>query len=684
MDYRSRAQTALRDAYGDSATFRDGQEEAILAVAEARGRVLLVQRTGWGKSIVYFVATRLLRDDGRGPTIIVSPLLALMRDQINAASRLGLRAVTINSSNRDDWEAISADVKLGAIDLLLVSPERFNNQDFRDDLLPFLLQNAGLLVIDEAHCISDWGHDFRPDYRRLSSLIRLLPPGVPVLATTATANDRVVHDICTQMGESLTVLRGTLERTSLELHAIRLPTKAQRLAWLAAQVERLPGTGIIYTLTVGDAELVASWLVSRGIKAVPYSGDAEADLRIQIEDDLLANRVKAVCSTSALGMGFDKPDLGFVIHYQSPSSVVAYYQQVGRAGRALDTAVGVLLAGVEDEDIWEYFLRTSLPLQEDADSVVEDLQQHGDWMSLTDLEESVNLSRGRLTGLLKILEVEGALERQGSRYRRSLSAWTFDRERVERVRQQRLEEQAVMKAYPDSRECRMAFIRTQLDDASSLQCGRCDNCTTRSLEISIDPLVAAEAVRFIRGRDFTIDPRLRWPGHPKSGAISRDLQVEPGRALCRLSDGGWGDVVLQYKHAQAAFPPELVDAFADMIRHWGPRPSPEWIAFIPSADPERQMVPILASDLGNRLGLRAYPALTKGRRTQAQKLMENSQQQLANIYGAFAINGAVPQAPLLLIDDIADSRWTLTYVGSLLRAAGSGPVFPATLARSRG
>ena len=473
--FEERALAVLRTALGRGAEFREQQLEAIEAVVQHRRRLLVVQRTGWGKSAVYFVSTKLLRDAGAGPSIIISPLLALMRDQISAAERLGLRADTINSANKDDWNRVEKELLEGAIDLLLISPERLNNQDFRDRLLNPLTAAAGLLVVDEAHCISDWGHDFRPDYRRLVRVLELMPPTIPVLCTTATANDRVINDIGQQLGSGLQVIRGSLDRESLSLHVLSIDSQAERLAWLAHWIPQIQGCGIIYCLTIADTLRVADWLNSKGVSAAAYSGDSDGDHRLEVERMLKANEVKVVAATSALGMGFDKPDLA-VIHYQSPDSPVAYYQQVGRAGRAVEHADVVLLVGHEDDDIWRYFLENSLPVQWHAEAVVNALAETADWVSPRQIERSVNIKTGRLAGLLKILEIEGAVEKQGARFRRSLRPWTFDVERVERVRSARLAEQQAMREYADLDDCRMAFLRAALDDPSPAPCGRCDNC----------------------------------------------------------------------------------------------------------------------------------------------------------------------------------------------------------------
>ena len=339
---REEAERWLRALAGPSARLRDDQWAAIRALVADHVRALVVQRTGWGKSAVYFTATALLRARGAGPSVIVSPLLALMRNQIDAAGRAGIRARTVNSANVGDWDEVYAEVAAGHVDVLLVSPERLNNPGFRDQVLPKLITSAGLLVVDEAHCISDWGHDFRPDYRRLRTLLTELPPGVPVLATTATANARVSRDVAEQLGagtdgETL-VLRGSLDRDSLHLAVVSLPAAAQRLGWLAQHLGELPGSGIIYALTVAAAHETAAFLRERGYHVLPYTGKDDPADRQAAEDALLANEIKALVATSALGMGFDKPDLGFVVHLGAPQSPIAYYQQIGRAGRGVDHA----------------------------------------------------------------------------------------------------------------------------------------------------------------------------------------------------------------------------------------------------------------------------------------------------------------------------------------------------------
>ena len=671
----------LRQLTGDeSSEFRAGQLETILRLAVDRERVLLVQRTGWGKSAVYFIATRMLRDRGSGPTLLVSPLLALMRNQIEAAGRLGVSAETINSSNTAEWSDVKDRIASDQVDVLLISPERLANPEFQREVLPVVGQRSGLMVIDEAHCISDWGHDFRPDYWRLVRVLDGLASGVPVLCCTATANDRVVGDVTAQLGADFSPVRGPLARGGLQLHSLDKPSQADRLMWLAATLRALPGTGIVYCLTIADVGRVANWLVSNGIDAVAYSSESENEDRMAIEQRLLANEVKVVVATSALGMGFDKPDLSFVIHYQSPGSPVAYYQQVGRAGRALPQSWGILLRGTEDVDIQDYFIEGAFPSPRPAEQVVDLLERHAVPMTKRELLTEVNLRPGQLDLLLKVLEVDGAVERDRGRWERTLSPWAFDYDRVASVTALRRAEQQQMREYIATDRCRMQALVNYLDDYSSEPCGICDNCTGDSVDLTFQPSEVQRAVDFLRSQDWLIKPRKQLPNGKR---IDLDQRLEEGRALARWRDAGWGNLVRIGKQVHGEFDDQLVDASADLIRRWQPDPMPEWVTFVPSRR-QPELVAGFAARLASRLGLVCKEVVVKVRDTEPQKSMQNSQQQYRNVQNAFEIRGEVPSGPVLLVDDMVDSRWTLTVVGASLRQAGSGSVFPFALADTAG
>lgn len=663
-----------------TAQFRPDQLEVIRGLVADRSRLLLVQRTGWGKSAVYFIATRMLRDRGAGPTLLVSPLLALMRNQIEAAARMGVRAVTINSANRDAWSEVEAQLDAGEVDVLLISPERLANPAFRSEVLPAIGRRSGLLVIDEAHCISDWGHDFRPDYRRLVRVLDLLPPGVPVLCCTATANDRVVDDVTAQLGSGLAPVRGRLARPGLRLAAADVPGQAVRLAWLAEQLPALPGTGIVYCLTIADTERVAGWLRANGIDAVAYSGATSPAERIEIEQALLGNEIKVVVATSALGMGFDKPDLGFVVHYQSPGSPIAYYQQVGRAGRGLTESHGILLSGIEDADIQDFFIRSSFPKPELAEAVVALLAERSEPVTPAEILETVNLRPSQLDLLTKVLEVDGAIERDGSRWLRTLRPWSYDHDRVASVTSLRRAEQAQMRSYIGADTCRMALLGGFLDDPVAEPCGICDVCVGDPLDVAPDPEAVQRAIDHLRSDERLVEPRKQLPDRKKIGS---DHRVEIGRALSVWGDGGWGSVVRD-DHGTGRFDDRLVTASAALITgRWKPQPPPTWVTFVPSLR-RPELVADFAERLAASLGLPCHPVVTKIRDTEPQLALANSALQYANVRGAFGIDGDVPDGPVLLVDDVVDSRWTLTAVGFKLRAAGVPAVHPFVLADTAG
>ena len=690
------ALSLLRTALNNpSASFRDGQWEAIDALVNQRKRLLVVERTGWGKSSVYFIATRILRDRGHGSTLIVSPLLALMRNQIEAANRLGICALSINSTNRDEWPDLQRAVVANEVDALLVSPERFANDEFVNDVLLPIAQSLGLLVVDEAHCISDWGHDFRPDYRRLVNVIDEIPDNVPILGTTATANNRVIEDVRAQLG-NIGVQRGSLMRETLALQTIRLPTQAERLAWLAEHIHSLPGTGIIYTLTKRDADQVSDWLSHRNVSAKAYYGDVKdpnsddsSDVyRQRLEELLLRNEIKALVATTALGMGYDKPDLGFVVHYQAPGSIIAYYQQVGRAGRGIDHAVGILMAGNEDDDIQEYFRTSAFPQEHWVRSILDALEAN-DGLTTRELEKEVNLRRRQIEKVLKLIGVDSPAPviKDGSKWLRTPVPFQMDHERIHWLTQQRKAEWEEVQSYIDHTGCLMEFLARALDDADPQPCGRCASCLGRSVVgTTFSRDAAVEAGRFLRHAEFDFRCNIQvaasaFAEYDFSGNLPNALRAETGRILSRWCDAGWGRLVAEDKQ-NGHFRDELVDAMAAMVRdRWTPEPAPTWVTCIPSQR-HPKLVLDFARRLAVRLGLEFTPAITKVKDNAPQKAQQNRFHQCRNLDGVFVIDGEVSDGSVLLVDDVVDSGWTLTIAAALLRRAGSGPVWPVALTTS--
>ncbi|MGC5290078.1 RecQ family ATP-dependent DNA helicase [Micromonospora sp. DT231] len=695
---RERAEAVLRRLAGDHARLREDQWRAIEALVVDRRRVLCVQRTGWGKSAVYFVATALLREGGEhGPTVIVSPLLALMRNQVEAAARAGIRARTINSANLDEWDEITAEIQTGAVDVLLISPERLNNPDFRDGVLPKLAATTGLLVVDEAHCVSDWGHDFRPDYRRLRTFLAELPERTPVLATTATANTRVTQDVAEQLGDAL-VLRGTLDRESLRLGVLDLPSPAHRLAWLADHLDQLPGSGIVYTLTVAAAGETAEFLRSRGYPVSSYTGQVEDADRRAAEQDLLDNKIKALVATSALGMGFDKPDLGFVVHLGAPPSPIAYYQQVGRAGRAVEHAEVLLLPGVEDAAIWRYFASLAFPPEQQVRAVLAAL--HTDRpLSTQALEPLVDLRRARLELMLKVLDVDGAVRRVRGGWLATGEPWVYDEARLRRVAEARTVEQQAMREYATTPDCRMRYLRECLDDTGAADCGRCDRCADPLFAADVSTAALAAAQTFLGRPGVEIAPKKLWPtgldavGVPLKGRIAPTEQALPGRAVGRLSDLGWGGRLRDLvgpEAPDAPVPDDVAGAVLEVLKAWahGDDPWPRRPVGVVAVGSRRR--PRLVGSLAERIAavgrLPLLGEVTPAGPGGPAGPRGNSAQRVRALHDTFTVPADLADAvagldgPVLLVDDLVDSGWTMTLVARALRRAGAPDVLPLALA----
>ncbi len=690
------AEALLRTALDEpTALFREGQWDAIDALVNKRKKILVVQRTGWGKSSVYFISTRILRDRGDGPTVIISPLLALMRNQVEAAIRLGIKARTINSSNPSEWNAIKQDTLDNQVDALLISPERLSNRDFTKELLQPIADRIGLFVVDEAHCISDWGHDFRPDYRQLVNILRGLPPNIPVLGTTATANKRVIKDVKRQLGD-IQIQRGPLGRDSISLQTLHFSHAAERLAWLAERIRELPGTGIVYVIKRRDAERVASWLQSQDIEARAYHAGITSrefpdinECREHLEGQLLENKVKVLVATTALGMGYDKPDLSFVINYQAPGSLVAYYQQVGRAGRGIKNAIGVLLSGEGDGDTHKYFRDIAFPSEEDVEAVLSKLDEEDD-LTIPQLSNRLKLNTERIEKILKFLSVENPrpIVNIGHGWRRTAIEYRMDRNHINQLTRQREREWEEVQEYIDANVCLMFHLRYALDDENKIvDCGRCAYCVGKPiLEPNVTSASVAKARRFLLEQEFALVLNRKAP----AGAFQEysflnnttPTQAPEGRVLSRWGDDDLGEFVAEDKHT-GHFRDELVDAVAEMLeKRWRPNPPPQWVTCVPSLN-HPKLVPDFAKRLAARLKLPFLEVIQKAGMNKPQKMQKTEIQQCKNLDGAFTLTNKVDNSPVLLVDDITDSGWTMTVLAALLQREGSGPVYPVALASSK-
>ncbi len=688
---------------GPGARLRDDQATAVAALAAQPGpgepgaRVLVVQATGWGKSAVYWAATAIRRAEGAGPTLVVSPLLSLMRDQVAAAGRAGLRAATLNSSNVTEWSAVETELVEGGLDVLLVSPERLANPGFGRRVLDGLAGRLGLLVIDEAHAVSDWGHDFRPDYRRVADVLRRLNPATPVLATTATANQRVTDDVAAQLGDAgpaTLVLRGPLARSSLELAVVgpqpRGLTPLERYAWVVDHLPRLPGSGIVYTLTVADAGRLTTALRAVHGPTVPvaaYTGALEPAEREKLEDALLANEVKALVATSALGMGYDKPDLGFVVHVGAPPSPVSYYQQVGRAGRAIETAPAVLLPSEADAGVWDYFATATIPDPAQVAKVLDVLPADRP-ASVVQLEAESGVRRGRVELMLKQLAVDEVVERVEGGWRATGRQWRHDAEHYAGVVAVRRREADVMRRYTAGARCLMELLQEVLDDPHAEPCGRCSVCRgglPDGLSDRPEPGTVRAVAQVLRGEVQPLEPRKMWPGGAfgSRGRIAPDELPEPGRVVVLADAPEWREVAAEAFTRDAAAPQELTEACVRLLSQWRATwpARPEVVVDLPAAGLTR-LVGSVADHLAavGRLG-RASLALPAPAPDVRDLSSADEAARWRDLLTAAVPTDAVHGRTVLLVVDASSSLWPVTVASALLRRAGARAVLPLLLHR---
>ena len=673
------------------ADFHYDQWESINELVTNQSQILVVQRTGWGKSAVYFIATKIRRSQNFGPTLIVSPLLSLIRNQIDSAAKLGLRVVSYNSSmQRDEKQQAEGAILARQVDAIIISPEQLGQTVFGETILPSISGSIGLFVVDEAHCISDWGHDFRPDYSRIVRVLQNLPGNVPVLATTATANNRVVNDVQNQLGDRLRIIRGPLTRHSLSLQNIGLSRKSERLAWLAQHVKAISGTGIVYAKTTRDSEIVAGFLQQQGINARAYHSKLAEQEKQQLEAALINDQVKALVATSALGMGFDKHNISFVIHYQSPGNVVEYYQQVGRAGRGIDNAIGVMMMGEEDARIQQFFIDNAFPKEKQINALLDAIERM-DGAKLTELEPEINFSKSTAESILKFLSIENPspILKDGPVYRRTQFDYRLPVEKIERLNAVKEAEWQQLETYHSYDGCLMAFLAAELDDPQVKPCGRCANCSPEhKLPAHVDAELVRQANHYLRHRYVKIEPRVNFASSSDNAKIAfanyqfryrnPNLEIEQGLALSTWKDGGWGDMVADGK-ARGEFSLNLIEPMVAMINsmHYDERPS--WLTYIPSPR-HPNLVRNFAYALAKALGVECKDSLYIAEVREPQKTMENSFFQSKNLDGAFGIdpnNGYA--APVWLLDDAVDSRWTFTVAGALLRRQGVSKVIPVAL-----
>ncbi len=676
-DIYERAMLALHSVYGDNARFREGQYEAIEATLTKK-RTLVVQRTGWGKSLVYFICAKLIREDSGGVALVVSPLLSLMDNQMSAAVAMGLRCEMLNGSTKDRRVEILSKMEMGEVDLVLVTPETLFAEGVFERITGKI--KIGLFVVDEAHCISDWGHDFRMEYSRLSMVVRGLPSSVPVLATTATANDRVVCDLERQLGTGVYVSRGPLSRDSLYIQVLNMTDKVSRYAWILENVPKFTGSGIIYCLTRADCEHLSDFLRQNGIDAEAYySRMGKEDENRETLERFYNDEIKVLVATVKLGMGYDKGNIAFIIHYQSPANIVSYYQQIGRAGRNIPRANIFLMSGKEDEDIVNHFIDTAFPTKEESEGVIHLLKEEGD-LSLYQLYARLNLRFDRVSKAIEFLLQGGYIEKSGRYYTLTSSPFIYNSEYYGAITEIRRSEWRQMRMLSKESGCYLRFIVSSLDDGEARNCGHCANCSGKEFgeEVSLSSLESAS--NYINASILTIEPRKKWSLYRFEGDIGAK-KIEGtalrGISLSRFGDPGYGRMVKDSIDAGYRFPSVLIGRACELLL---PIIKEEGITHLCAVPPiEGDRIELFAKELASALKIEYFSPLKRTGRV-PQVAMANGVLKCKNAYESLSLaQDKVPQG-VLLIDELADSRWTLTVAAHLLSVGGAERVFPFTLA----
>jgi len=669
---------ALAERFGFT-TFRPGQRESVEALLGG-GSLLCIQPTGYGKSLLYQLPAALLG----GITLVVSPLLALMRDQLDHLNhRFGLAAGSINSDQSDEENAATrAAAAAGELRLLFVSPEHLDHVERFAALAALPVR---LVVVDEAHCISTWGHDFRPAYRQIVHLLRALQerhPQLRVLGLTATADERVEADIRDQLqgpgGAPLQVHRSGMDRPNISLAVVGLAGMARKLAYLAQLVPRLPAPGLLYCATREHTELVAEYLRTRGVPAAAYHAGLEPEHKRELQSDFLAGRHPAIAATNALGMGIDKSDLRYVVHVDVPGSVTAYYQEVGRAGRDGEPARGILLFDPEDSRIQQHFIDSAQPQPEDFSAMLGAIDDAGEPLGLTALKVRTGLHPTRVTVVVAELVEQGFLRKRSSGgkqvYERTDRQDTPELARYHNQLAVRMRELEAMLAYGRlDTDCLMATLRRALGDREALPCGRCSLC--KQQRSSVDLSVAVEHAQ-------------RWLStRPSPIAASARPELSEGLALLDAELGGeLYRGLFARRESDLPLAPDLADLLRQQARALAGRHDLQAVTAVPSRD-WRQRDEALAI-VADALGLPSLPNLLvwASEPPARQAELRNNDQRRDNVDGKMTLGaGERPRGGVLLLDDFIGSGATLREAARVLRKQGklTAAIVPLTLARVR-
>lgn len=633
-------------------------------------RVLLIEKTGFGKSLCFQFPAILFK----GTTVIFSPLIALMRDQVKNLNSLGISAKCINSEQTPEENSqIISETKEGKLKILYIAPERQENSEWIEATRQM---NLSMVVVDEAHCISVWGHDFRPSFRRILNLVNLLPKGMPVLATTATATKKVEADIAQQMGGNLTIIRGNLMRENFRLFVIKVNSEDEKLIWLGKNLSKLPGSGILYTGTRVDTEIYSKWFEYLKIPSIGYNAGLDPDSRIAIENGLMKNQWKCVISTNALGMGIDKPDIRFIIHTQIPQSPVHYYQEIGRAGRDVDPADIILFYNPEDRDLPEAFIEGGRPAIPKYEKVIEAVKS--ELLGERELMRRTNLKQTQIR-VIKADLVEQNIIREvtigrSKKFEYISGAPKLNPKAFEELRALKTADLEKMIGYVETKGSRMKYLCDFLGDSDDRFFKNCDNTGLQKLKVTITPdwtekLQAYRENYFpelkveTKGSNLVNGVAASYYGVSNVGAAIHRSKYENG--------GNFPDFLLRF--TLKAFRKKFDQEKFDMILYIPPTKSGE-------------LVKNFAIKISQVLKFPISHNLRKQRQISEQKVFENSYLKADNVRDAFIYNNSteIEDKSILLIDDIFDSGATVKEIGRYLTNSGAKKIAPLVIAKTVG
>jgi len=665
---RKEAEQLLKRTFNFS-NFYDEQWLTIEKILNGE-RVLLIERTGYGKSLCFqFPATIF-----PGTTVIFSPLIALMRDQVKKLTTLGIPAKCVNSEQtpEENSQTIKEAIQ-GTVKILYIAPERQENNEWIDATRQM---NLSMVVVDEAHCISVWGHDFRPAFKRIVNLVNLLPKGLPVLATTATATKRVEQDIARQIGNNITIIRGNLMRENLHLFVIKVSSEDEKLIWLGKNLNQIRGSGIIYTGTRVETETYSKWFEYLNISCTGYNAGLDGTSRIEIENGFMTNKWKCIISTNALGMGIDKPDIRFIIHTQFPQSPIHYYQEIGRAGRDGKPSFIILLYNPKDRDLPEAFIEGGRPPLKKYEKVINAAKQ--ELLGEKELMKKTNLKQNQIRVIKADLIEQGIIREvmigKNKKYEFVPNSKPLDPKTFEELRDAKLNDLDKMIEYAETGGSRMKFLCDYLGDNASHSFSNCDNTGLTK----IVPSVSSEWTDKLR--------EFRENYFPELQAESKNSNNVNGVAASYYGDSNVGAAIHRSKYENGGdFPDFLLRLFLKAYRKKFGQEKFDLIVYVPPTV-SGELVKNFAIRVSEVLQIPISHGLIKSKATREQKIFENTILKADNVIDAFTFDNPnqLSGKRILLIDDIFDSGATIKEVGKLLTKFGAIKIAPVVIAKTVG